>query len=88
MEYLMPVTLGLDFTVMRKPDESFSAHRIACNNWGLLFCCSFVKRLKIKLALLLIYSEMISACNFFNQKTLNAIKMLSEQNSDPIKIPH
>lgn len=39
----------------------FSAHRTACNNWGLLFCCSFVERLKIKLALLLIYSEIISA---------------------------
>lgn len=88
MEYLMTVTLGVDFTAIRKPGEPFSAHRTACNNWGLLFCWSFVERLKIKLALLLIYSEMISACRFFNQKTLNIRKMLSERSSDPIKIPH
>lgn len=47
---------------------SFSARRTACNNRGFLFCCSFVVGLKIKLALLLIYPEMLSACHFFNQK--------------------
>lgn len=65
----------------------FSTHRTASNNWGFLVCCSFMERLKIKLTLLLIYPEMVSACHFFDQKTLRIIKILS-LNSGPIKMPH
>lgn len=89
MEYSVPVTLGV-FSVMGKPDLSvlLPTEQLVTTGGGGLFCCSFMERLKIKLALLLIYPEMISVCYFFRQKALNIIKMLSELNSDPTKMPY
>lgn len=88
MEYPVPVTLEVFSQLWGNLIYQFAAHRAACSNWGVLFCCSFMERLKIKLALLLIYPEMISVCYFFRQKALNIIKMLSDLNSDPTKMPY